>query len=249
MSTGSRHAVESRTVGPGWTNPTPESMIVFGRTRPVRNRLVSWDPRNTEAGMGRNPRPTLKGEWPWTSCRNCERKKNEPYMPAYTNPRARLALLRVALDRSLNGSIGSDARRSSHTKAPSSATPATREPTVKGSAQPELPASTRPSTIKVIPAVEVTAPAISKRPWRRSVSTSTARPTSHTAIPMGTFTNMTQRHDAHWVSSPPATSPMAPPAADTVVKRPIARTRWAPSGNNVVSRANEEGAAKAAPTP
>ncbi len=42
---------------------------------------------------------------------------------------------------------------------------------------------------------------------------------------MGTLTNMTQRHDANSVSSPPATRPMAPPAAETVVKRPMARTR------------------------
>ena len=66
-----------------------------------------------------------------------------------------------------------------------------------GAAQPAVPASTRPSTTAVIPAVDVIAPARSKRPWRRSVSTSTAPPTRSTARPIGTLTNITQRQDAH----------------------------------------------------
>ena len=68
-------------------------------------------------------------------------------------------------------------------------------------------------------------------------------------MPIGTFTNITQRHDTSWVRAPPATRPIAPPAADTVVKRPMARTRWGPSEKMVVSSASEEGAASAAPTP
>ena len=40
---------------------------------------------------------------------------------------------------------------------------------------------------------------------------------SHTASPIGTLTNMTQRQETSSVSSPPATRPVAPPAADTVV--------------------------------
>ena len=61
---------------------------------------------------------------------------------------------------------------------------------------------------------------------------------------MGTLTNITQRHDTSWVRAPPATRPIAPPAADTVVKRPMARTRWGPSEKMVVRRASEDGAAK-----
>ena len=68
-------------------------------------------------------------------------------------------------------------------------------------------------------------------------------------MPIGTLTNITQRHDTSWVSAPPATRPIAPPAADTVVKRPMARTRWGPSEKMVVKSASEEGAASAAPTP
>ena len=68
-----------------------------------------------------------------------------------------------------------------------------------------------------IPTVQLIAPKRSKCPLRRSVSTKTIRPTRKTAIPMGTFTNITQRHDTSWVSRPPAMRPMAPPAAETVV--------------------------------
>jgi hypothetical protein len=66
---------------------------------------------------------------------------------------------------------------------------------------------------------------------------------------MGTFTNMTQRHDASSVKRPPATSPMAPPAADTVVYSAMARTRSAPSANLVVNNDRAAGAARAAPSP
>ncbi len=100
-----------------------------------------------------------------------------------------------------------------------------------------------------MPNVEVSAPATSKWPCRPSVSCNATRPMAQTASPIGTLTNITQRHDTSWVSTPPATSPMAPPAADTVVKRPMARTRWGPSEKTVVSRASEDGAARAAPTP
>ena len=49
---------------------------------------------------------------------------------------------------------------------------------------------------------------------------------------MGTLTNITQRQDTSWVNAPPATRPIAPPAADTVVNRPMARIRWATVGKD-----------------
>ena len=97
--------------------------------------------------------------------------------------------------------------------------------------------------------MDVSAPAISKWPWRRSVSRTAVRPSAQTASPMGTLTNITQRQDTSWVKAPPATRPIAPPAADTVVKRPMARILWGPSEKTVVKRASEDGAASAAPTP
>src|SRR6202034_4628087 len=75
------------------------------------------------------------------------------------------------------------------------------------------------------------------------------RPSAQTASPIGTLTNITQRQETSWVKAPPATRPIAPPAADTVVKRPMARILWGPSEKTVVKRASEDGAASAAPTP
>ena len=51
------------------------------------------------------------------------------------------------------------------------------------------------------------------------------------------------------MSRPPATRPMAPPAAETVVNSPMAFTLAAPSGKMVVSRARPAGAARAPPAP
>jgi len=95
--------------------------------------------------------------------------------------------------------------------------PAARAPSESGLAHPSDPASTRPNTTPVTPSVQVSAPNTSKRPERRSVSTITLRPMHHTTRPMGTLTNITQRQETSSVSSPPRTSPVAPPAADMVV--------------------------------
>ncbi len=172
-----------------------------------------------------------------------------PYMPAYISPRETLAAVRVPLAKSRSGTIGSSAPVSIRTNRPSRKAPTASDPRVSGLDHPSVPASTSPSTMPAMPNVEVNAPAMSKCPRRRSVSSRTMRPTSRTTIPIGTLTNMTQRHDTSWVSAPPATRPMAPPAADTVVKRPIARTRSRPSEKMVVSSASDEGAANAAPAP
>ncbi len=68
-----------------------------------------------------------------------------------------------------------------------------------------------------MPIVEVSAPAMSKWPRRRSVSGRTARETAISTRPIGTLTNSTHRQDAHWVSMPPASRPTALPPIDTVV--------------------------------
>ena len=68
-----------------------------------------------------------------------------------------------------------------------------------------------------MPAVEVSAPVRSNRPVLRGVSGSTSRASASTAIPIGTFTNSTHRHDAHCDSMPPAIRPTALPPMDTAV--------------------------------
>ncbi len=113
--------------------------------------------------------------------------------------------------------IGSAARVSWCKKKANTAMPPSSGTRVSTSDHPFDPASTRPSTTPPTPMVQVIAPRRSKWPFRRSVSWSTTRPTSHTVMPIGTLTNMTQRHETHWVSSPPSTRPVAPPAAETVV--------------------------------
>lgn len=50
------------------------------------------------------------------------------------------------------------------------------------------------------------------------------------STPMGTLTKSTQRQSSHSVSMPPASSPMAPPPAETAAKTAKARFRSGPSG-------------------
>ena len=66
-----------------------------------------------------------------------------------------------------------------------------------------------------MPAVEVTAPARSNRPGWRGDSLMNSGVTAMTAAPTGTFTNSTQRHEAHSVMTPPSTSPSEAPPMST----------------------------------
>ncbi|KQX66107.1 hypothetical protein ASD06_06880 [Angustibacter sp. Root456] len=100
-----------------------------------------------------------------------------------------------------------------------------------------------------MPRVEVMAPSTSTRPRWRGVSGSTRAAAMITPMPMGTLTYITQRHETHSTSMPPATRPMAAPPMETAVNRPRARLRSRPSGTLTVSSASTAGAASAAPTP
>jgi hypothetical protein len=72
-------------------------------------------------------------------------------------------------------------------------------------------------TSAAMPAVEVSAPAMSNRPgWRRD-SPRNRGAASSTAAPIGTLMKSTQRQDAHSVMIPPSTRPSdAPPMATAV---------------------------------
>ncbi len=75
-----------------------------------------------------------------------------------------------------------------------------------------------------------------------------ATATSATAT-IGTLISITQRQSAYSVSSPPNSTPLAPPAALTALHTPSARNRARPSGNVVVRVASAAGATAAAATP
>lgn len=100
-----------------------------------------------------------------------------------------------------------------------------------------------------MPRVEVSAPATSILPLARAVSGTTTRAAATTARPIGTLTNITQRHENHSVRSPPAMRPIAAPPMETPVKRPSARVRSRGSVKVDMSSASTAGAARAAPTP
>ncbi len=107
-----------------------------------------------------------------------------------------------------------------------------------------------PNTSSVVPAVARAAPSTSGRPRGTGALSATprqARASAQAAI--GTFTNITQRQSAYSVSSPPSSTPMAPPAAFIALHTPKARTRARPSGNVSASTASAAGASAAAPTP
>src|SRR5215472_9339226 len=81
-----------------------------------------------------------------------------------------------------------------------------------------------------MPAVEVIAPAASKRPrWRAELASSDGE-SATTAAPTGTLTKKTQRHDAHCVIRPPSTRPSDAPPMATAEKMLRARIRSRPSG-------------------
>src|SRR3954452_2366637 len=69
------------------------------------------------------------------------------------------------------------------------------------------------------------------------------------AIPIGTLTKSTHRHDTYEVSNPPAIKPTEAPAADTDEKMLSARVRAGPSAKVVAISESALGAAIAAPTP
>lgn len=66
---------------------------------------------------------------------------------------------------------------------------------------------------------------------------------------MGTLTNSTHRQFSHSTRMPPASSPIAPPPADTAANTPKARLRSGPSRKVVLIRASDVGEAIAPPTP
>ena len=74
-------------------------------------------------------------------------------------------------------------------------------------------------------------------------------PASSAAAPTGTFTRNTEGQPSAWVSTPPKSSPAAPPTGAAAVQKPSARVRSGPCGKVVVTSASAAGVASAAPAP
>ncbi len=75
------------------------------------------------------------------------------------------------------------------------------------------------------------------------------RATAITASPIGTLMNKIQRHDSSSVSTPPANTPVAPPAPATAPHSPNARVRALGSRNVVVKIVKVAGESTAPPSP
>ena len=97
----------------------------------------------------------------------------------------------------------------------------------------------------------VTAPIASK--WRvppsRRLSTSRRGARNAASTPIGTLTQSTHSQPAYSVSTPPSSTPAAPPEPDTAPQTPSAKLRSLPSANMFVTIDSADGASSAAPRP
>lgn len=100
-----------------------------------------------------------------------------------------------------------------------------------------------------MPTVEVSAPVMSKCPGWRSDSLIQRGVASTISSPIGTLTKSTHRQFSHSTRMPPASSPIAPPPAETAANTPNALLRFGPSRNVVLISARDVGDAMAPPTP
>src|SRR5215472_846991 len=198
--------------------------------------------------------PLRRALYPQTFWTKMVRKKNSPNIEVPMHKRMRFAPDRLELRNIRSGSSACLLRDSMSTNAPSRTTEAASDATTFASPQCETPfwvvaALDRPKTSAVRPPVPVIAPGRSKRPVCRSDSDSTRGASRATRMPMGTFTNSTQRQDAYVVSKPPKIRPMAAPPMAMAETTANARFRCPPSGNVVATSDSEVGATIAPPSP
>ena len=171
-------------------------------------------------------------------------------MPANSSPRATLATLRLRSSNRRSGVMGCSARSSVRTKAASRTAPPTNDddrervgPAVGGGPDEAVDQGGHPeggddrAGRSKRAAVALRSRAARRAPTSDHGEADRDVDEQHPAPgrPLG-------EHAAE-------IRPRAPPPIDTAVKRPSARIRSRPSGNIVVSRASEDGAASAPPTP
>src|SRR3989442_15682754 len=117
--------------------------------------------------------------------------------------------------------------------------------------KPTVEALVNPKTRRIVPRVTVIAPGTSSR-WFLSQPSVFGRYlwlSRAATMPIGTLTNITERHPKPTVRAPPATAPAAKPAESTATSTPSARFLWGPSGNIRMKMANAVTVDMAAPIP
>src|ERR1700736_3660941 len=171
-------------------------------------------------------------------------------MPAPRTPRARNEPPRLRSSTIGSGSNGCSLRAWIATNTASSSTPVTSQPTVVEEPQPWVWASARPYTSANRPPVAVNVPGTSIRgltAFDLDCSSANAPSAAGTAKPR--FTNIVQRHDSDWVSTPPSSRPIAPPPPPIAPHTANALPRSSGSVNVVVRSDSAAGANSAANTP
>lgn len=111
---------------------------------------------------------------------------------------------------------GWSARFSTAMKTAISTTPTANETRTTGSPHEFSETRMKPWTRAVIPTVEVSAPAMSKRPGLRPVSSMKRGASATTSAPNGMLMKSTQRQESPVVRTPPRTRPSARPEPATV---------------------------------
>ena len=149
-----------------------------------------------------------------------------------------------------SGISGCAARIWIATNTASSTAPAARNAIVVEDPQLWFWAYAKPYTSANRPAVAVSVPgtSIGSRAERTSRRSSATAPTAAT-IAKPRLTNIVQRHDRSWVSTPPSSSPIAAPAPPIAPQIPNAVARSRGSVNVVLTRESAAGAISAANTP
>ena len=149
------------------------------------------------------------------------------------------------------GNSGAFERSSITTNATISAADAASSPIVDAVAHPSCAARVIAYTSSISPAVIEVAPATSKCRWLSlaRLSRSSHGLTAKTAMPTGML--MKKIHDqlSQLVSTPPSSTPAAPPLPDAAPQTPSAMFRSRPSWNVVVRIESAAGESSAAPSP
>src|SRR4029077_10717747 len=117
--------------------------------------------------------------------------------------------------------------------------------------KPEVAALVSPKTKRIVPSVTVMAPGMSSRRFfsQPSVFGRNLWLARAVTMPIGTLTNITERHPKPTVSAPPAMAPAANPAERTATRTPSALFLWGPSGNIRMKIAKAVTVDMAAPIP